>query len=164
MAGAAAPAVDGQPDEVEREKLAQLAAELEPGLITAVVRGGRAPHGRHELRPAHDLVADRRDVVLPAAGAQEAQIVLAALVAAEQVAQVAGELDLGGERGGQVELAAHAVRSRDLGEQLLDAVRADRVEHLLLQLGDRVRHVRVCCHVASIGKTTVCPGATRTRR
>ena len=39
----AAPAVDGQADEIHPDQLAELARELEPGLVAAVVGGRRAP-------------------------------------------------------------------------------------------------------------------------
>ena len=43
VAGGAAPAVDGQADEVQLEQLAELAGELEPGLVAAVIGRRRAP-------------------------------------------------------------------------------------------------------------------------
>ena len=49
VAGRAAPAVDGQADEVHPDQLAELARELEPGLVAAVVGRRRAPDRRQEL-------------------------------------------------------------------------------------------------------------------
>ena len=84
-------------------ELAQLARELEPGLVAAVVGRGGAPDRRQELAPPHDLVADRRDVVLPDAAAEEAEVPLARLVAREHVDQVPPERRLRGERRRQLE-------------------------------------------------------------
>src|SRR5262249_33441627 len=105
----AAPAVDGEADEIQGEQLAELAAELEPRLVAPVVRRRRPPDRRQELRAPDDLVADGGAVVLPAAGAEEAEVLLAARVACECVAKVPSELDFGDERRRQVELAAEAV-------------------------------------------------------
>src|SRR5437899_1203459 len=82
-----APAVDRQADEVELEQLAELAAEFEPRLVPSVVGRRRPPDRRQELAAAHDLVAYGRHVVLPAAAAEEAQVLLARLVARELLAQ-----------------------------------------------------------------------------
>ena len=54
-----------------------------------------APDVGGELGAADDLVDHGRDVVLPAAGAEEAEIALAVLVPREPGAQVALQLDLG---------------------------------------------------------------------
>src|SRR5207247_6331783 len=132
VAGGAPPAVHGKADEVELEQLSELAAELEPHLVAAVVGGRRPPDGSHELAPADDLVAHRRHVVLPATCAEEAEVLLARLVARERLAEVTRELDLGDECRRQVELAAEAVPRGDLREELGDALRPDGVEHLLL--------------------------------
>jgi hypothetical protein len=56
----AAPAVDRQADEVHADELRELARELEPRLVAAVVGGRRAPDGRQELAAARDLVARSR--------------------------------------------------------------------------------------------------------
>src|SRR6185295_1964199 len=74
VTGGAAPAVDGKADEVHADQLCELARELEPGLVAAVVGGRGAPDRRQELAPAYDLVADRRNVVLPDAAAEEAEV------------------------------------------------------------------------------------------
>src|SRR5262249_40308557 len=137
VAGGTAPAVHGKTDEVEVEQLAELAAELEPRLIASVVGRGRAPHGREELVAADDLVARCRDVVLPAAGAEEADVRLTRLVASERLPQMARQVDLRFERRRQMKLAAQPVVIGDLREQLVDRRGTDRVEHLLLDLGDR---------------------------
>ena len=146
----AAPAVDGEADEFHPDQLSELARELEPGLVAAVIRGGRSPDRGQELAPARDLVDDRRHVVLPDAAAEEAEIALAGLVAREQVEEVSPERRLGGERRRQVEPALEAVRGRDLDEEGFDVGRADGVEELLVSRRRRVRHVRVCGHAATL--------------
>ena len=84
----AAPAVDGEADEVHPDQLSELARELEPGLVAAVIGGRRSPDRGQELAPAGDLVDDRRHVVLPDPAAEEAEVALAGLVAREQVEEV----------------------------------------------------------------------------
>ena len=163
VAGRAAPAVDRQPHEVHADELAQLARELEPGLVAAVVGRGGSPDRREELAPPHDLVADRRDVMLPDAAAEEVEIALARLVAREHVDQVTPEDRLRGERRRELERASHAVRGGNLGEERLDVGDADGLEQLPLQRRRRVRHVRMCSHAATL-HTSVRRGATCTRR
>ena len=147
VAGAAAPAVDGKPDEVEREQLAELAAELEPGLVAPVV-GRRAcprPASRtRERRTTSSHTAGTWCCQQPAPRKLRLSSQLSLRASRSRRWRESSTSDV--ERGRQVELAAEPVRRRDLGEELLDASGADRVEHLLLELGHRVRHVGMCGH------------------
>ena len=143
VARGAAPRVDGQPDEVHLDELAQLARVLEPRLVPAEVRRRSAPHGREELAARDDLVAHRRDVVLPAAGAEEAEVLRARRVAGEDLRQVALELRLRADRGRQLDRPREAVALGDLLEQLVDVVEAELREQLVDDAWRRDRHVRV---------------------
>src|SRR6185312_13498338 len=117
-------------------QLTEQAAELEPGLIAAVVGRRRSPDRRDELAAPDDLVAYRRNVVLPTAAAQEAQVSFAVVVPPEDVTEMARELDLAEGRR-QLEPPGQPVCGRDLREQLRDALGADRVEELALLLARR---------------------------
>ena len=79
--------------------------------------------------------------MLPAAAAEEAERLLAAGVLLQLRDEVASQVDLGRQRGRQVEAALQPVRRGDLLEELLDVGRARRLEQLLLEGGSRVRHV-----------------------
>jgi len=129
VSGGAAPAVDRQADEVHRHELAQLAGVLEPGLVAPVVRGGRAPDRRQELAARDDLVADGRDVVLPAAGAEEAEVVGTRAVPRQHLGEVAAQLRFGADRRRELQRPREAMGFRNLLEQLVDAVQAGLLEH-----------------------------------
>ena len=122
--GHVAPVVDGVGHAVQVEQLAELAVELEARLVLAQVGVVAAAVGREELGAVDDLVDDRRHVVLPAAGAAEVEVVLAARVAVEQALDVASQVALGEDRLGNVEPALEAQAVGDLGVDLLDAARA----------------------------------------
>jgi hypothetical protein len=143
VAGRAAEAVDRQPHEVHVEQLAEHALELEPGLVRAVVGRGRPPDRRQELGAGDDLVDDGRHVMLVAAAAEEAQRALAVVVPRHEVEEVAAQVGLRAQGAREIEGPRHAVRGRDLLEQRLGVVDADRVEQRLPRGGRRVRHVRV---------------------
>ena len=79
-------------------------------------------------------------MVLPAPGAEKAEVVLAALGPAQERGEVALELDLRAQAWGQVQRNFQPMFGRDLLEQLVDRARADLVEHGLLEGGNRVCH------------------------
>ena len=149
--GHVAPVVDGVGHAVQVEQLAELAVELEAGLVLAEVGVAAAAVGRQELGPVDDLVDDRRHVVLPAAGAAEVEVVLAARVAVEQAFDVAPQVALGEDRLGDVEPSLEAQPVGDLGVDLLDAVEPELAQHGLLGGRRRVGDVRVdegsVCHL-----------------
>ena len=141
MARGAAPRVDGQADQVEAQKLAELAGKLEPGLVAAVVGRGPAEHRVQPFGAVHDLVAHRRDIVLPAAGAEEIEIALARDVLGQQVADVAAQRAFRRQCRRQVDRPLQAMAGGDLLEQRLDVLDADGVEHLPAQFRHRVGHI-----------------------
>ena len=95
MAGRAAPAVDRELDHIHLQQLAQLAGIFEPGLVAAMVRLGRAPDRGQEFGAPDDLVDHRGHVMLPTAGPEEIQVLLAGLVAREGGDEMALQLRLG---------------------------------------------------------------------
>src|SRR5262249_36231855 len=115
--GGTAPAVDGKPDKVHRHQLPELARVLEPRLVPTVVRGPGPPDGREELAATDDLVAAGRDVVLPTARTEKAQMVGARDVAVEQLGQVPPQRRLCADRRLQRERTRQSVRFGDLLEQ-----------------------------------------------
>src|SRR5690606_28386911 len=72
VAGGGAPTTHGHADEVEVQQLTKLAAELEPGLVEAMVGTGLAIDGGKPFVASDDLVDRRRNMMLPDAGAKEA--------------------------------------------------------------------------------------------
>ena len=149
MAGCAAPAVDGKADEVHPDQLGELARELEPGLVAAVVRGRRAPDRRQELAAAHDLVADRGTWCCQMPPPRKLRFRSQVSLRASMSTHVPPQRGLGDERRRQLERALQAMRGRDLGEERLDVGGADGLEQLALELRRRVRHVRVRAHAAT---------------
>ena len=143
VADRAAPAVDGKLDDLASDQLAELAVELEPRLVAPVVRLRRAPDRRQELRAADDLVDHGRDVVLPAAGAEEAQGPFAVHVPAQELRHVAAQVQFRGEGRRQVEGRRAEVILRDLLEHLLDTLGADLGQHARLDPGCRDSHPRM---------------------
>ena len=85
---------------------------------------------RQELRALQDRVDQRRDVVVVHAGAEERELVLGGGVLGGEVAQVGVDLLLG-LAGRQVERAAEPHALRHVGEEVVDRVNADRLQHLL---------------------------------
>ncbi|MNQ80247.1 hypothetical protein D3C85_952160 [compost metagenome] len=142
VARSAAPTAHRQTDQVHVQQLAELAAELEPGLIATVVGARLAKHRGQPFVAAHDLVARCRNVMLPTAGAQEVEVSLARLVLRQRADQVPTQFALV-ERGRQINRTLQAVFIGNLLEQFLDAADTDRVEHLLFERRNRVRHVGV---------------------
>src|SRR6185503_20625399 len=95
--------------------------------------------GREEL-PAQDQVIDRaRYVMVVGAAAEEAHGGLGIGVLRRERAQVAHQLRLG-QRGRQGQRARQPRLGRDLGQEILDPARADRLQHRALVLR-RVRQV-----------------------
>ena len=140
MADGAAPAIDRQLHDIHGEQLAELAGIFEPGLVAPVIGLRRAPDRGQELGAADDLVDHRRHMMLPAAGAEKVEVLLAGRVARQRRHQVALQLDFGFELAWQAERRLQPMRGGDLGEQLVDAGRADLRQHRLLEAGDGVRH------------------------
>ena len=140
MAGGAAPAVDRELDHIHLQQLAQLAGIFEPGLVAAMVGLRRAPDRGQEFGAPDDLVDHRRHVMLPAAGAEEVEVLLAGLVARERGDQMALQLRLGFQLARQLERRFQAMGDGDLLEQLLDAGRADLLQHGLLDVGQGIGH------------------------
>ena len=80
VADGAAPGIDRQAHHIHVEQFAELARIFEPRLVAAEIGLRRAPDGGQELGAPDDLIDDGRHMMLPAAGAEEIQIVLAILV------------------------------------------------------------------------------------
>ena len=112
---------------------------LEPPEVLVGLPGVR----REELAAPVDLVADHGDVVVVAAGAQEARGLLAGGVPAQEALHVPPELVLGRDRPGNVHLPAEAQGLGNIGVQIIDAAGADLREHPGLHLGDGVGDVGV---------------------
>src|SRR6266545_1973375 len=100
----------------------------------AVVRGD-------ELRSIRDLVADGRDVVLPAAATEEAERPLAVLVAVEDLLHVPPQGILRAQRLWEVEQPRHPEALGNCLVELLDVGDADRIQHLALDAWDGVWNV-----------------------
>ena len=109
----------------------------------AVVRG-------QELAAVRDLVANGGDVVLPAPRAEKVERLGAVFVPAEDALDVAAQGVLGTKRLGKIEGAGHAQALGDRPVELVDALDADRVEHLLPDARHRVRDVGVDGSVAHV--------------
>ena len=106
--------------------------------------GVRLAHVRgHELAPAVDLVADRRDVVLGAAGAQKIQVVIAVPVPVQDLLQVPFQGVLVQDRLGEVHLPFQDQLVGDLGVEIHDVPGAHFLEHPGLDFRDRVGDVGV---------------------
>ena len=123
--GGARPVVRRLAHGVELHELADQARVLEEGLQLAVVRVALAVVGGEELAAVDDLVDDRRDVVLPAAAAQEAQGLPAAAVAREHRLEVAPQLELRAERRLERQRAPEAQALGDGAVELVDVRGAD---------------------------------------
>ena len=104
--------------------------------------------GGQELAPVRDLVADGGDVVLPAPRAEEVERLGTVFVPAEDTLDMAAQGVLGAKRLGEIEGAGHAQALGNRPVELVDALDADRVEHLLPDARHRVRDVGVDGSVA----------------
>jgi hypothetical protein len=108
-----------------------------------VVRVRVAVVGGDELAAVDDLVANSRDIVLPATTSQEAQRVSAVLVPCKRSLDMAAKRVLRDEGYGQVEQAGHAQALRDRSVEILDIGDADGVQHLPLYARGGVRNVGI---------------------
>ncbi len=99
--------------------------------------------GGQEFAAPVDLVADRRNVMLVAAGAEEAEPVPGRPVPVEQPLDVAHQLGFGAKRRREVKRPVKANPLGDVRVELLDVLCADRSEHLGLHAWLGIRDVGV---------------------
>ncbi len=133
--------VDGDVDDVHLQQLGHHRDVLEEGLEAAVVLVGLARVGGEELAATVDLVAHRRDVVVVAAVAEEAEQFGRVGVACQQAVQVPDQAGFVGVGRGQVERAVEPQVGGDVAVELGDVGGADLGEHRRPGLGPRVGDV-----------------------
>jgi hypothetical protein len=135
--------VDGRRDDVHLEQVAHHALVLEDGQEAAVVVDLDAAVSRQEFRAAHNLGDERRGVVRPAAGAQEAEQLVGAAILRQDRSQLAGDVRLGARLRLEVQPAREPERRGDLLVDLVDRRDADLREHPLADAGRGVGDVAV---------------------
>ncbi len=138
-----APVVGRLGDDVALDEVADHARELEERLELAVVGVGLAVVRGEELAPPDDLVDDGRHVVRPAAAAQERDAVAGRDVAVEHALDPAAQLQLRADRRLDLEQPPETQPLRDRRVEVVGALDADRLEHLLPDLWRGVGDVRV---------------------
>src|SRR4029453_10923742 len=141
LAAGAPPVVGGRADDLQPDQFADQALIFEDGLELAVVGIAPAGIGGKELAAAVDLVADRRPVVLPAAGAAEVQQLGAALVLGEDTLDMLAQCVLRGDGGRQVEAALQLQRGRDGIVEIGGIGDADGLQHALAHHGTCIGYV-----------------------
>ena len=115
VTGSNTPAAHWQTDQIHVEQLSELAAELEPSLVAAMVGTGLAKDGGQPFVAAHDLVAGRGHVMLPATGPEKVEVLLGGLVLGERRHHVPAQLALS-ERRRQVDRPLEAMPGWNLLE------------------------------------------------
>ena len=128
-------------DHFHVDHLGHEALEFEQGLEASEVVVGLAAVSGQEFALARDLIAEGGHVMLVAARSEEVQRVRAALVLLQQAFHVASQLVFRAERFGDVHVFLENDLLRNFFMELLDGLQADLLQHLLLDLGDRVGDV-----------------------
>ncbi len=135
--------VHREPGHLHADQVRQHAHVLEHDLEPAHVRVVAAGVGGQELPTVDDRVDHRRDVVLVAAGAEEAQVFLTRLVLRQDSAHMPLELELGEEGLREIERPSEPKLLRYLDVQLFHVLHPCLLQHLRPCRGHGIRDVGV---------------------